>query len=194
MNQVIQNIVNLESKIFDLSSVVLDVGTGGFLGANSIDHYKNLLLEENIYCIEIKKEPANLLKNKYKNSKITCLEEDFFLHVNPDGKKYDTIFMDIDTNVFTERFPEIVNKSKTLLKKNGYLIQMTLGSIDDVRYLTNSEKIIKYFKNNYKNLWNTDNILTSNKFKDIIKNKFVFLKSFEKPDYPFINYAILQNI
>lgn len=194
MNQVIQNIVNYKSEIFDRSSIVLDIGTGGFLGANSIDLFKNLLLEENIYCIEIKKDRANLLKNKYKNSKITCLEEDFFLHVNPDGKKYDVIFADFDTNIIIERFPEIINKSKTLLKKNGYLIQLVLGSLDNVRNLTKNEYGIKSIKNNYKNIWNTDNILTSKKFKDIIKNKFVFLKNFEKPGYPFINYAILQNI
>jgi len=161
MNVVIPNIVKNFPEIFTKNSVVLDIGTGGFLGVNTLEIYQHLLSVENIYCIELHEERAKKLIDKYKDSKITCTQDDFFLHAHPTDRKYDVIFADIDTNVFMDRWRDIVKKSKSLLSKNGYLIQMVTGHLDNVAILTSNKETVERIKEVYRKKWNTNNITDS---------------------------------
>jgi hypothetical protein len=44
-----------KNKIFKKNSKILDIGTGGFCGLNTLIHYINTISNENIYYIKLNK-------------------------------------------------------------------------------------------------------------------------------------------
>ena len=181
----------VDSKIFKKDLKVLDVGTGGFCGRNTLDQYINLIDYKNIYCIEYNKERyENLCKkyiNKYKDIKFYL--GDFF---NYDfNTVFNIVICDLDSSIFLNRFDEEINKAESLISKNGYIIIMALGDLNNIKTLTCDTKIINEYTDSYKNIWKTNNI-TDKIIQNKINKNLKVINSFDHTN--FTRYVLIQKL
>jgi len=181
----------LDSKIFKKYSKVLDVGTGGFCGRNTLDHYINLIDDENIYTIEYNKERYENLCNKYmtKNKNIKFYLGDFFNYEF--NTTFDIVICDLDSSIFINRFDEEINKAESLISKNGYIIIMALGDFNNITTLTSDKKLINEYKDKYKNIWKTNNI-TDKIIQNKINKNLKVINSFNHTN--FTRYVLIQKL
>jgi phospholipid N-methyltransferase len=178
-----------KNKIFKQNSKILDIGTGGFCGENTLVHYMNIIPNENIYCIEYNESSYKKLFDKYKHTKINMSNDDFFL-LN-DDIKFDLIICDFDSGIFMNRFDDIIKKVKSLLSKDGYIILMATGNLDNVTTLTSNKESINLIKHIYESIWKTNNI-TDAVIQTKLNNDFKILESFDHTN--FTRYILIQKL
>lgn len=182
INKLITDFVNYERF-----KKVLDIGSAE--GNRILEIKKNLINPINIDCIEpsiklFKKLKINLDKNKNFNFFNSDLE-----NFDQSVKKYDAIFALWNVIGHIENIDQFFNKSKNLLKDQGYLVLDLNNSLNIKQYgITNFLKnIIKIFFRNiisqtyplkYKNVETRVRIISPFEIKKIFKNYgFKIIKS-----------------
>ncbi|MFI5013591.1 MAG: rRNA adenine N-6-methyltransferase family protein [Hyphomicrobiales bacterium] len=108
---------------------ILDVGAGGFAGANTTVHLLKLK-DPKIDAIELDSERAKALADKFAG-KINVISGDFLTHEF--GKAYDLVVLDLDSNIIPALYESwLPGKVKSLLKPGGAVVVLCFGYAPDV--------------------------------------------------------------
>ncbi len=103
---------------------ILDVGAGGFAGANTTVHLLRLK-RPSIDAIELNPERAKALAEKF-GGQINVINGDFLMH--DFGKLYDLVVLDLDSNLIPALYESwLPGKVKALLKPGGAVVVLCFG-------------------------------------------------------------------
>jgi predicted O-methyltransferase YrrM len=107
---------------------ILDVGAGGFAGANTTVHLLKLK-DPRIDAIELVPDRAKVLTEKFAG-KINVITGDFLTH--DFGKTYDLVVLDLDSQIIPSLYESwLPGKVKSVLKPGGAVVVLCFGYAPD---------------------------------------------------------------
>jgi phospholipid N-methyltransferase len=108
---------------------ILDVGAGGFAGANTTVHLLKLS-DPRIDAIELNPDRGKVLAEKF-SGRINVITGDFLVHEF--DKTYDLVVLDLDSQIIPALYENwLPGKVKSLLKPGGAVVVLCFGYAPDI--------------------------------------------------------------
>lgn len=175
----------IQSTTLPDTAKVLDIGAGGFGGANTVANLIKKFYPENITLIENNEMFFNKLQ-VYPNCK--KILADFFTYKFE--QKFDLISIDLDSILQFGKFQEILNLASELLTADGYIIFYEINNIDFIK--TGNLKDEAITRNHIVETYGTDKIITTAHFKQYFTKDFEVIGNIARTDL--LQWVLIKKI